>query len=234
MEQTHPPQTTQGGGLPSASLLGSRFPLPQDGGTGACTPAKLALLKSRSPAAAGLAEQAQSRGKSSCRGQHSTRPCAGREERGENTQLAPGPSALKCIFSLTCNTVLLSQTMSVFDQFLYPRHCRAERPRRPDGSCCRSLPALPHPPPNSLQIPGMPAPLKTSPGQGRGKRRPPEEGLGTLPSLPSSPPAAHTGQVPGGKRLLSPPQGHQRAARTRSQRSTGPPLPPPTAGGFLC
>lgn len=36
----------------------------------------------------------------------------------------PRPSALKCIFSLTCNTVLLSQTMSVFDQFLYPRHRR--------------------------------------------------------------------------------------------------------------
>lgn len=54
----------------------------------------------------------------------------------------PRPSALKCIFSLTCNTVLLSQTMSVFDQFLYPRHRRSERPR-PDGSYCRRLPALP-------------------------------------------------------------------------------------------
>lgn len=52
--------------------------------------------------------------------------------RGEGREhpACPRPSALKCIFSLTCNTVLLSQTMSVFDQFLYPRHCCAERDRR--------------------------------------------------------------------------------------------------------
>lgn len=67
--------------------------------------------------------------------------------------------------------------MSVFDQFLYPRHCRAQRLKRPDGSCCRSLPALPHPLPNSLQIPGMPAPPKSSPGQRQGW----ELGLGALP-----------------------------------------------------
>ena len=153
--------------LLSASLLGSRFPPLQDGGTGARTPAKRALLKPCSPAAPRLAEQNHSRGKSSCRCpqavQHQA-TCGSRGEGGEHPA-CPKPSALKCIFSLTCNTVLLSQTMSFFDQFLYPRHCRTERPSRPDGSCCRSLPALPRPPPNSLQIPGMPAPPKSSPGQ---------------------------------------------------------------------
>lgn len=107
------------------------------------------------------------RRKSSCRCPEAAQHQATHRSRGEGGEhpACPRPSALKCIFSLTCNTVLLSQTMSVFDQFLYPRHCCVERPRRPDGSCCRSLPALPHPPPNSLQIPGMPAPPKTSPGQ---------------------------------------------------------------------
>lgn len=90
--------------------------------------------------------------------------------------------------------------MSAFDQFLYPRHCCAERPRKPDGSCCGSLPALPRPPPNSLQIPGMPAPPKTSPGQRQASGT--GQGLGALPSLLSSPPVAHKRQVPSGERLL--------------------------------
>lgn len=75
--------------------------------------------------------------------------------------------------------------MSVFDQFLYPRHCRAERPKRPDGSCCRSLPVLPYPLPNSLQIPGMPAPLKTRPGQRQASAL--GAGAGGSPGHPSSP-----------------------------------------------
>lgn len=40
------------------------------------------------------------------------------------------------------------------------------------------------------------------PAHGRGRHRPPEQGLGALPSLPSSWPAAHTGQVPGSKQWL--------------------------------
>lgn len=188
----------QGCGVLSTSLLGSYLPPPQDGGTGAHAPAKHALLKPRLPAAPQLTEQTHGRGKSSCRCPRAAKHQATHRSRGEGGEhpACPRPSALKCIFSLTCNTVLLSQTMSVFDQFLYPRHCRAERPRRPDGSCCRSLPALPRPPPNSLQIPGMPAPPKTSPRQGRGRHRSREQGLGALPGLPSSPPAAHAGQVP--------------------------------------
>lgn len=69
-------------------------------------------------------------------------PRTGSRGNGGEHPARPRPSALRCIFSLTCNTVLLSQTMSVFDQFLYPRHRRSERPR-PDGSYCRRLPALP-------------------------------------------------------------------------------------------
>lgn len=176
----------QGCGVLSASLLGSYLPPPRDGGTRAHTPAKHALLKPRWLAAPQLTEQTHGRGKCSCRcpraAQHQTTH-GSRGEGGEHPA-CPRPSALKCIFSLTCNTVLLSQTMSVFNQFLYPRHCRAERPRRPDGSCCRSLPALPRPPPNSLQIPGMPAPPKTSPRQGRGRHRSQEQGLGVLPRPP--------------------------------------------------
>ncbi|XP_037999635.1 vegetative cell wall protein gp1-like [Motacilla alba alba] len=110
------------------------------------------------------------------------------EGRGRRTPSLPQALALRCIFSLTCNTVLLSQTMSGFDQFLHPRHCRAQRLKRPDGSCCRSLPALPHPLPNSLQIPGMPAPRKTSPGQRQASA--PGAGAGGSPSHPSSPLAA--------------------------------------------
>lgn len=142
--------------------------------------------------------------------------------------------------------------MSVFDQFLYPRHCCAERPRGPDGSCCRSLPALPCPPPNSLQIPGMPAhthththrpppppptPPKTSPGQGRGRHQPQEQGLGAFPGLPSSPPAAHAGQVPGGERRLpavvssagSPASG----SHPKQEIYRLPPRSPTAAGGPL-
>lgn len=177
----------QGCRLLSASLMGSCFPPPQDGRTAAYTSAKRALLKTTlGQQHPGSLSKPTAEGKVSAtaHGQHSTRP----RSRGEGVEhpACPRPSALKCIFSLTCNTVLLSQTMSVFDQFLYPRHCRAERPRRPDGSCCRSLPALPPllPPPNSLQIPGMPAPPKTSPGQGRGRHRPQGAGAGGPPRPP--------------------------------------------------
>lgn len=143
--------------------------------------------------------------------------------RGEGREhpACPRPSALQCIFSLTCNTVLLSQTMSVFDQFLYPRHCRAQRLKRPDGSCCMSLPALPHPLPNSSQIPGMPAPPKSSPGQKKAPAR--EQGLGALPVTPP-----HHWQLPSNKQQL--PAGH--LLHRRSTTKPGDPCVSSAEGGM--
>lgn len=228
----------QGGGLLSASLLGSRFPLLQNGGTGARTPAKRALLKPCSPAAPWLTEQTHGRGKSSCHCLRAAQHQAMHRSRGEGGEhpACPRPSALKCIFSLMCNTVLLSQTMSVFDQFLYPRHCRAERPWRPDGLCCRSLPALPRPPPNSLQIPGMPAPPKTSPRQRQRQASASRAGAGGPPQPPllvasSSHRAGPRQQaVAPGCRLLHRATGKQFC--TRNRRSVGPLLLLPVAGKF--
>lgn len=179
-------------GLGAAFCLSDRIMLSpaQRQGHRQCTPAKHALPKPGSLAALRLAEQTHGRRKRSCRCLWAAQHQAMHRSRGEGRghPACPRPSALQCIFSLTCNTVLLSQTMSVFDQFLYPRHCRAHRPKRPDGSCCRSLPALPHPFPNSLQIPGMPAPPKTSPGQRQASAL--GTGAGGSPGHPSSPLAA--------------------------------------------
>lgn len=135
--------------------------------------------------------------------------------------------------------------MSVFDQFLYPRHCCAERPRGPDGSCCRSLPALPCPPPNSLQIPGMPAhtpppttpPRKPAPGRAEAGISLRSRGRG--PSLASPPHRRQLTQgrspvVSGGSRLSSPLRGRQQAVHTRNKRSTGSLLVRPQQGWVLC
>lgn len=77
-------------------------------------------------------------------------------------------------------------------------------------------------------------PRKPAPGRAEAGIGLKEQGLGALPGLPFSLPAARTGQVPGGERLSSPPQGHQRTVCTRNQRSTAPLLLQRWPGGSLC